>query len=211
MQQQSNNNFSKRLNGIPDSWNIEATKNNFVLNTSNIKDIKKIENDIKNEEIKKFVSSKSQYVPENWNLYATYNQSLNTSQNNEGNKSNNKYKKYSTTHENMLNILHYNKIRNQTQQQQADNYYNDLQQNIRRQRINRPQKIESYVKRKTKQINQTYPMKEHDLLTDVAKQIFKPVSSGLGVLERIKQKKEERAQQRAQQKAQIQPTQQFVE
>ena len=198
MEQHTNNNFIKRPNGIPDSWNIEATKNNFVLNTSNIKDINKIENDIKNAEINKIISFKSKYVPESWNLFATTNiQTSNISQidDNQQQHKNKKHKNYSSTHENMLNILHYNKIRNQAQQQQQQ------QQNIR------IQKIESYVKRKTKQIGQTYPMKEHDLLTNTAKQIFKPVSSGLGVLERIKQKKEERAKQ----KAQTQPTQQFIE
>ena len=202
--------MQQRPDGIPESWNIEATKNNFVLNKYNIKENNKIENDLKNEELKKSITFKSQYVPQSWNLYATTNiQTLNISQNDENQQQhkNKKHKNYSSTHENMLNILHYNKIRNQAQQQQADNYYNDMQQNIRRQRINRPKKIESYVKRKTKQIGQTYPMKEHDLLTNTAKQIFKPVSSGLGVLERIKQKKEERAKQ----KAQTQPTQQFIE
>ena len=45
--------MQQRPNGIPESWNIDATKNNFVLNTYNIKDNNKIENDLKNEELKK--------------------------------------------------------------------------------------------------------------------------------------------------------------
>jgi hypothetical protein len=193
--------MQQRPNGIPESWNIEATKNNFVLNKYNIKDNNKIENDLKYEELKKSVSFKSQYVPESWNLYATTN--ISQIENDFQPNKNRKQKKYSSVYENMTNILHYNRARNRQQEQlqQANEYHNDLSQNIRR------QKIERYVKRKTKQIKQTYPMKEHDLLIKAAEQIYKPISSGLDVLERIKIKKQERAQQ----KAQAQTIQPFVE
>jgi hypothetical protein len=48
--------MQQRPNGIPESWNIDSTKNNFVLNKYNIKENNKIENDFINNEIKKSVS-----------------------------------------------------------------------------------------------------------------------------------------------------------
>jgi hypothetical protein len=138
--------MQQRPNGIPESWNIEATKNNFVLNKYNIKDNNKIENDIKNEELRKSITFKSKYVPESWNLYATQN--ISQTENDFQSNKNIKQNKYSSVYENMTNILHYNRARNRQQEQlqQANEYHNDLSQNIRR------QKIERYVKRKTKQI-----------------------------------------------------------
>ena len=114
--------MQQRPNGIPESWNIEATKNNFVLNKYNIKDNNKIENDLKNEELKRSITFKSQYVPESWNLFITTNISQI-----ENDFQPNKYRKnnyYSSTHENMTKILNYNRARNrqqQLQQQRQDN------------------------------------------------------------------------------------------
>jgi hypothetical protein len=110
--------MQQRPNGIPESWNIEATKNNFVLNKYNIKDNNKIENDIKNEELRKSITFKSKYVPESWNLYATQN--ISQTENDFQSNKNIKQKKYSSVYENMTNILHYNRARNRQQEQQHE-------------------------------------------------------------------------------------------
>ena len=88
--------MQQRPNGIPESWNIEATKNNFILNTFNIKDNNKIENDLKNEELKRSITFKSQYVPESWNLFITTNISQI-----ENDFQPNKYRKNKTIHQRM--------------------------------------------------------------------------------------------------------------
>ena len=177
MQQQTINNFIKRPNGIPDSWNIEATKNNFVLNTSNIKDINKIENDIKNAEINKIISFKSKYVPESWNLYATTNiQSLNTSHTeNDKQHKYKKHKNYSSTYENMTNILHHNRTRNRQQQiqrqqlqQQQDNagkaraqkYFNDNRHQFIELKPKKPDSLFRYNKNKVNFIDRLNQRKQ---------------------------------------------------
>ena len=176
--------MQQRPNGIPESWNIEATKNNFVLNTSNIKDINKIENDIKNAEINKIISFKSKYVPESWNLYATTNiQTSNISQidENQQQHKNKKHKNYSSTHENMTKILHHNRARNIQQQRQlqlqqdneararAEKYFND----------NRPQFVELH---KTNQ-NKSNQNKSTAL--------FKSNKNKVNIFDRLNQRKQE--------------------
>ena len=184
MQQQTDNNFTKRLNGIPESWNIEATKNNFVLNNYIIKDVKKIENDIKNEEIKKFVSFKSQYVPENWNLYATYNQSLNKShtENIQQKNKNRKYKNYSSIHENMTNILNHNKSRNRHQQAQLQRQLQLQQDNEARART------EKYFNDNRHQFVELGNIKK-------PKELFKYNKNKVNIFDRLNQRKQEQVKQ----------------
>ncbi len=122
--------MQQRPNGIPESWNIDATKNNFVLNKYNIKENNKIENDFKNNEIKKSVSFKSQYAPNSWNLYATNIQTNNIPEifNNQQQKRNMQHIYNSTEHKNMINILQNNRNREQNlyEIEMANEWYNRL-------------------------------------------------------------------------------------
>jgi hypothetical protein len=184
--------MQQRPNGIPESWNIEATKNNFVLNKYNIKDNNKIENDIKNEDLKKTVSFKSKYVPESWNLYATTNISQI-----ENDFQPNKYRKnknYSSTHENMTKILNYNRARNrQQEQQQAEEYYNSLHQNSIRNR-----RQDNAARARAQQYfddNKHQFIELGNISQNKPKELFKYKKNKVNIFDRLNQKKQEQAKQ----------------
>jgi hypothetical protein len=195
--------MQQRPNGIPESWNIEATKNNFVLNKYNIKDNNKIENDFKNNEIKKSVTFKSQYAPNSWNLYATNIQTNNSPEifNNQQQRRNIQQIYNSTEHNKMTNILRLNTP-----------IKREERQNIRIQQKHREQHIERYLKKHKKD-----NIPQERLISDALRK-YKPITNKSNVLDRIELKKEARAQQKllSQQKApeekkQIQAYKQFIE